>query len=618
MGKGMRKVRIKISTKLLAYFLFVTILPLSFLALTSSVLISSSLNSKLTQELDSYSRYSQKVYEKIISGFKSTLNNINPEKLGNILSENNYSKEKLSRELKETAQNNDFQAIMLLDKHAKVISSYVDPGIMKNIEVVESSTLNLKTLIDEGNKSGIIISSELISLKDLLELGVIKNDRLNNYYNRQLGLLFQSGLVRFYVENNSYYLFLAHQVNKNSQYYKPLNTIYGSKIVIASNNRVIFSNSKDNISSIAFVEEQPLLKFISSSGNKFIINGKSYRSSVIKLKNISGKNAGELITGIPEEDFDNLKYENSLLIFEIALGVALVGITFAYLLARTITNPLSKVIEAAGAIENGDLTHRVDIKSTDELSYLAQSFNSMAEALQKRKELEQLRDDLVATLTHDLRVPLLAEVQTLECMLKGSYGKLNEKQNFITEQLISNNKNLLDMVNTILDSYKYEAGKQTLIKKKVNFNKLIEECMLDLKSLYEKKNLEVSFTADNEKTETIVDRQEIKRVIINLLGNAIAYTMDGGKIEIFIVEKEDQVIVRVKDTGIGISEDMMKNLFKKYSKGNKTLRKIGTGLGLYLSKYIVDAHGGKIWVESKENQGSSFYFSLPALTNREN
>jgi len=142
--------------------------------------------------------------------------------------------------------------------------------------------------------------------------------------------------------------------------------------------------------------------------------------------------------------------------------------------------------------------------------------------------------------------------------------------------------------------------------------------MLDLKSLYEKKNLEVSFTADNEKTETIVDRQEIKRVIINLLGNAIAYTMDGGKIEIFIVEKEDQVIVRVKDTGIGISEDMMKNLFKKYSKGNKTLRKIGTGLGLYLSKYIVDAHGGKIWVESKENQGSSFYFSLPALTNREN
>lgn len=309
---------------------------------------------------------------------------------------------------------------------------------------------------------------------------------------------------------------------------------------------------------------------------------------------------------------DNLKLENRKLISQITLLAAIAGITLAYLLAIYITKPLSIITEAANDIENGDFSKRVNMKSKDELGFLAQSFNKMAIALQKRKELEQFRDDFVATLTHDLRVPLLASVQTLEQLRNGSYGGVTEKQNFILSQLASNNKDILNMVNTILDSYKYEAGKQTLFKSNMNLNKLIEKSIIDITPLALQKGHNITFMSDkNEKIDVFVDSQEIKRVITNLLSNAISYTKDDGKIAVEAKIQNDKAVVSIKDNGIGISQDSIHSLFERYSKGSKTLRKIGTGLGLYLSKQIIQAHNGEIWVESIKDEGSTFYFSIP-------
>lgn len=339
-------------------------------------------------------------------------------------------------------------------------------------------------------------------------------------------------------------------------------------------------------------------------------------SSVMISNNLSNSfTENKIVKNYPynEENFKirKLKIDNRSLIFKITLVAAISGISLAYLFAISITKPLSEITKAAQAIEEGDFTQRVSIKSEDELEYLGESFNNMALALQKRSELEQFRDDFVATLTHDLKVPILASVQTLEQLSKGSYGQVEEKQNYILEQLISNNKDILRMVNTILESYKYEAGKQTLYKSNVNINKVIQDCINEIYPLAQEKGHKIIFSAETENMQVNIDFQEIKRVILNLLNNAIIYTQKEGQIKLNTKYSDDELIVSVKDNGAGIAESSIESIFQRYSKGAHSLRKIGTGLGLYLSKQIIQAHNGKIWVESLRNEGSIFYFSLP-------
>jgi len=336
---------------------------------------------------------------------------------------------------------------------------------------------------------------------------------------------------------------------------------------------------------------------LSSSINSRLINDLNVKS------NYQLKEYNETITEV--------KDKINILIFQIALLVSLAGIFLGIIFSRSITKPISAVSDAAKFIRDGDYSKRVEIGANDELNYLAQSFNNMALTLEKRRELEVQRDDFIATLTHDLKVPLFASVQTMEYLLKGSYGDLSDKQRYVIGHLIVNSKSLLNMVNTILDSYKYEAGKQNLIKRNTNIIKLINECMIEIAPLVEEKKHELNFNIMDSDIEVMVDRDEIKRVIINLLSNAIVYTPAKGKIDIKVDNKTNSVEVSVRDNGVGISEDSLKAIFERYSKGSKSLRKIGTGLGLYLSKYIIEAHGGKIWVESMENIGSTFYFSIP-------
>lgn len=229
----------------------------------------------------------------------------------------------------------------------------------------------------------------------------------------------------------------------------------------------------------------------------------------------------------------------------------------------------------------------------------------------KRRETEELRSNFIATLTHDLRTPLIAGVHTLEYLLRGSYGELDEKQQYIVKQLIKSNEDLLRMVNTLLDTYSYESGTQNLIKREINLNKLIAESIEELKHLAIDKKQKVVLEDDGKTYFVIADKQETKRVLINLLSNAITHTQLDGEIVFSIFKKDQKAVVSVKDNGVGLSERDKERIFNRFVKGGKTLRKIGTGLGLYLSKHIVEAQGGKMWVESELTKGSCFYFDIP-------
>lgn len=228
-----------------------------------------------------------------------------------------------------------------------------------------------------------------------------------------------------------------------------------------------------------------------------------------------------------------------------------------------------------------------------------------------QKETERLRDDFIATLTHDLRTPLLAAIQTLKFFLDGSLGEIGEQQKVLLSTMLQSNEDLLGLVNALLEVYRFESGKLSLCKTIFNIKDLTSQCFVELEPLSKKKDIQFTLHCDVEDEILIdADRAEIKRVITNLCGNALNYTNKGGTIDVYLKSQAGDIIFSVIDNGNGIPKEDIPHLFMRFSQGTSKKRSTGTGLGLYLSRQIIEAHGGKIWVESKVNKGSEFSFLL--------
>ncbi len=228
-----------------------------------------------------------------------------------------------------------------------------------------------------------------------------------------------------------------------------------------------------------------------------------------------------------------------------------------------------------------------------------------------QKETERLRDDFIATLTHDLRTPLLAAIQTLKFFLDGSLGTLEEKQKVLLSTMLQSNEDLLGLVNALLEVYRFDSGKLELCKTVFSPKILVEQCIEELLPLAEKKNINLELVCDfDDKLEVYADKGELKRVITNLCGNAVNYTNKDGCIKVILKAQSGDLIFSVEDNGNGIPQADIPHLFMRFSQGTSRKRSTGTGLGLYLSRQIIEAHGGKIWVESKLNKGSEFTFLL--------
>ncbi len=228
----------------------------------------------------------------------------------------------------------------------------------------------------------------------------------------------------------------------------------------------------------------------------------------------------------------------------------------------------------------------------------------------EQKKSDKLRDDFIATLTHDLRTPLLAAIQTLTFFLNGALGEIDEKQKLLLSTMQKSNEDLLGLVNALLEVYKYDAEKLTLAKTNFNIYNLTEQVYNELKPLAEGKNIDFSIDCSDKTIVINADRSEIRRVICNLCGNAINYTQEGGRVVITIKNEGKDLIFSVSDNGCGIPQEDIPNMFQRFSQGTSKKRSTGTGLGLYLSRQIIESHGGKIWLESVLNKGSEFSFLL--------
>lgn len=269
----------------------------------------------------------------------------------------------------------------------------------------------------------------------------------------------------------------------------------------------------------------------------------------------------------------------------------------------------------------------------DELQARMRSLLRLKRAMDDQAHMIRQRDDFVARLTHDLRTPMIAANRMLQFCQDGAFGSVADEAKNAIAETIRNNKQLLDMVNTLLEVYRHEAGHKALTDISVNLYEIAAAVVNELRPLADDKKLDFKVTnaegesiRDIEAYRTRGDAMELRRVITNLVGNAIKFTDTGHiHLELQITAKispeaisqsasmpDCWLVLRIKDTGIGIAPEDQAEVFKWFRQGKQ--RRSGSGLGLHLAYRIVAMHGGFIDVDSTLNQGSTFTVYLPKVT----
>jgi len=228
------------------------------------------------------------------------------------------------------------------------------------------------------------------------------------------------------------------------------------------------------------------------------------------------------------------------------------------------------------------------------------------------KQLEQLKDDFIHSITHDLRSPMTSIRGFLEFLLDGSAGEINDQQREFLEIIDKSSTRLLEMINDILDVAKMESGSMPMEIERVNMFDLVDNVLRTLESQAKKDKVELDIELKNEIEDLNADKGLLQRVVTNLVSNSLKFTPEGGSVKVILEDKEDRVQISVVDTGVGMPPEYVDKIFDKFEqvKGSKGKRK-GTGLGLTITKYIVEAHKGKIWAESEQGKGSTFTFWIP-------
>lgn len=317
------------------------------------------------------------------------------------------------------------------------------------------------------------------------------------------------------------------------------------------------------------------------------------------------------ITSEKIEKLTKVGTEARQLTFIVAVTVLTGIILISIFITHTITKPVSRLIDKTREIAKGIFKEDLQISSPPEIMELSQAVNSMCAQL---KALDQMKSDFFSMISHELRTPLTSIKVGSELLLQEGGKQISESQKEILGILSRESQRLIDLVNSILDLAKMEAGVMVFQFQPTNIGPLIHQVVEEFKPLALGTGINLRLEDLTNLPAIKLDAERIKQVIRNFIGNAIKFTPKGGQVTISANEKEGSLEVCVKDTGPGIPKDSLPKIFEKFQQASlqKTGLMKGTGLGLAIAKQIILAHGGKIWAESEAGQGTSFFFALPA------
>jgi two-component system sensor histidine kinase GlrK len=283
------------------------------------------------------------------------------------------------------------------------------------------------------------------------------------------------------------------------------------------------------------------------------------------------------------------------------------GIIISIFITLNITKPLSIIKKKTREVANGNFGDKLEVTSPPEIHELANAFNTMCSKL---KEIDKLKSDFFSSMSHELRTPLttIKEGSSLLFEKSGSGYESAQERKLLT---IINEEcsRLINLVNSLLDLSKIEAGMMVYNFTRADLSHLISKVIRELEPLTQTKNIKLETNITESLPHAKIDTDRIKDVMRNLIGNAIKFTPTDGIVTLSVETEDGMIKVAVADTGDGIAKENLDAIFNKYyQEGNNNK---GTGLGLFIVKNIIDAHGGNVWVEDTSEQGTTFAFVLP-------
>jgi signal transduction histidine kinase len=319
----------------------------------------------------------------------------------------------------------------------------------------------------------------------------------------------------------------------------------------------------------------------------------------------------------------------------------LLAIATSVLLARKLVRPIESIQAAAAKIGSGALNQRIEVPSHDELGALAEEFNHMAARLgesyanleqkveertrelataleeldEKGRELEAAsrhKSEFLANMSHELRTPLNAILGFSQLLRERLFGDVNAKQEEYLDDILSSANHLLALIDDILDLSKVEAGHIELEIRPFSLREALERGVVMVRERATKDGIELAVTGVSDVDIVTGDERRIRQVLFNLLSNAVKFTPAGGAVTLSAAQVNGEVRVSVTDTGPGIASEDQERIFEEFQQTEAGIaQREGTGLGLALSKRLVELHGGRLWVDSELGHGSTFVFSLP-------
>ena len=579
-----------ITTKLLTLVLFVITIPIMVINNFSTDIINQSMDDSSTSQLT----LNKKIFDQKYNSEGDKLKFLAQNSLKRIIND----KSSKNAVLNDLQKNNDLDFCALITRD--------------NEFLVNTGNLSRKEISSSFNKIiNIAFSGETISSTESTADNIYKivvSPVFNGTNNVPSVLIIGKSFDKISIPQE-----IKTLTNSTIAFYK----ITKDKALILNSNNTVFEPSSELFKNEFF--------------NGIQLQNPAEYNLVTPLTNYFNETIGNAYIGIPKNEFIIPGDRNIKSIGIIAVISLFVAMLIAGWFARTITNPVLALVDAAESIALGDLDHQVKIKGNDEMAQLATTFNQMSINLKKQ---EHLRDNFVATLTHDLKVPMLAENQTVTYMLKGAYGEITQEQKEVLELIKSTNNSSLEMIGTLLEVYRYDSGNVRLFESEFDIIDLLKDSISQIKSLADDKKIQININSNHDAIHVKADKREIKRVMHNLISNAINNGINRGFINCNVdlmsektlykpktdidsyttltrtLDLTNSVIFSVEDNGIGLAREDMPLLFQRFSlsKGRKPS---GAGLGLYYSYQVIIQHNGNIWAESSDKGGSTFKLTLP-------
>ncbi|MDR4505037.1 MAG: response regulator [Candidatus Scalindua sp.] len=492
-------------------------------------------------------------------------------------------------------------------------------------EIQEKARMLVIELETSRNYLASVIHSQNIEINDRTKhfVPAIATNAISKKFAERTGYIIKQTSLRYRNEENKPDAFEEEMLKKMEA---------DSSLVEYWSDDIIEGNRVERYMYALYVKEECLL-----------CHGPKEKAPEVIQKNYSagydyklGEIKGALSVIIPKEIAEQ-RFASDIIFFLIVGVVSiLLIVVIIFFITGKLMRPIEKLTAAAAIVtKTGDLSTKVDISSNDEVGRLGRAFNDMSSKLRSSyslleqriaektahlqeanialKRANKLKSEFLANMSHELRTPLNAIIGFAEVLRDKICGDLNEEQLDFVKDIHSSGYHLLQMINDILDLSKIEAGKMVLQHEVFSVTDAIQDVYHIIQGLADKKHLHLQTEIHPETKDIEADRVKFKQVLYNLLSNAIKFTSENGNIITKASIIDDTLQVSVTDSGIGMKPEDQEKVFKEFWQADNSFsRKYqGTGLGLALTKRIVEMHGGKIWFKSEYEKGSTFCFTLP-------